>query len=276
MALLRIEKLKDLRKQSEDSLRQARDAHKFAVDLGDRPAIAVAKQAIDKADAALGQIRLALRKEQGNLVRINTVLDQKDKIDVTPPSQRVLVRKVRNPMQLPMGTWLRYVKSDRAGLIMDALEKGKGDLDEAIDYLDGQIIKHGGNMVSESALSFLEGLRTSYIAAGAEYRRANKEGGKRVSIESEALMQAMIDGSGKHKWPGPKNPKPQNRLENPLDWRAQRRDKMLSVLAETPNDLSATYSRLQHDQKARAAANAEHYLRGAFAYWDFLGKDGTK
>lgn len=273
--LLRIEDLKTLKKQSELSLNRAKNVHAKARELDDAAAERIAAQAIAKAKAALAEARLAMRTEQGNLNRINNFLDQKDKIVSFRPKTRVLVHKVPNPMQLPMGSWLRYVKSDRAGLIMDALEEGKGDLDDAIDYLDRQIIQHGGNMISESALSYLEGLRTSYIAAGAEYRAHDKGDGTPVSIESKSLLRAILDGSGARKWPGPANPNPENKPLNKLDWRVMRAEKMLSALENTPNDLEQTYADLQGD-KEPSAANAEHYLRGAFAYWDFLGTNEGK
>ena len=277
--LFRIEGLKELKKQSQSSLDRANAVHDEAIKLNDKAALQIAAQAISKATAALDEIRNEMRTEQGNLVRINHFLDQKEKISFSNFKTRLLVRKVPNPMEHPMGSWLRYVEKDRAGLIIDAFEAESGDIDKAIDYLDRQIIKYGGNRNSESALSYLEGLRTSYIAADAEYRRQDKGDGDLVNIDSKYLMDAIqrdfdpynLKGPDPRKWPGPKNPNPEDKPLNPLDWRVQRAEKMLSALEKTPNDLGKTYQSLESDKDIFAAANAKHYLQGAFAYWDFLG-----
>ncbi|WP_339717118.1 hypothetical protein [uncultured Sneathiella sp.] len=274
--LSRIEELKGLKTQSERSLNRAKAVHGQAKNLNDEAALQVARQAISKATAALDDIRNELQTERGNLVRINHFLDRKEKISFSNLKTRVLVKKVPNPMQMPRGSWLRYVEADRAALILDALEEKNGDLDGAIDYLDRQIIKFGGNRNSESALSYLEGLRTSYIAANAEYRRQNKGDGAPVSIESKSLMDAILRESGPYEWPGPKNPNPGDKPLNRDDWRIQRAEKMLSALGETPNDLGKTYQSLEDDRDIFAAANAKNYLKGAFAYWDYLSVTGEK
>jgi len=194
----------------------------------------------------------------------------------TKPKQRLRIRHVPNPMQAPMGTWLRYVKSDRAGLILDALQDGKGDLDKAIDYLDGQIIRHGSHKAASSALSYLEGLRTSYIAAGAEHRKLSSKQGQQVTVESKALLQAIMAASGVRKWPGPTNPNPGDKPLNLDDWRVKRANKLLTALKAAPGDLEKSYRMLRSDRETIVAADAEYYLRGAFAYWDFLADQGGK
>jgi len=274
--LLRIEDLKALQKQSELSLERAKSVRDLAARLDDRAALNVATEAIAKAQAAIDGVRGELRTEYGNLVRVDHFLDQKEKISFSDLKTRVLVRRVPNPMQLPRGSWLRYVRSDRANLIIDALEHRNGDLDEAIRYLDDQIIKFGGNRNSESALSYLEGLRTSYIAADAEYRKFDQGDGAPVSIESRALMDAITRDTSAYTWPGPKNPNPGDTPLNKHDWRVQRADKMLSAMQETPDDLAKTYQSLADDKDIFAAANARNYLKGAFAYWDYLGTTSAK
>ena len=194
----------------------------------------------------------------------------------TRPKARLHIRYVPNPMQAPQGTWLRYVKSDRANLILDALEMGKGDLDKAIDYLDGQIIRHGSHREASNALSYLEGLRTSYIAVGAEYRRQTKVSGQLASVDSSGLLEAILPASGMRKWPGPTNSNPANKPLNPDDWRVKRANKMLAVLKASPGDLEKSYMMLRSDKQIIVAGNAEYYLRGAFAYWDFLANQGGK
>ena len=194
----------------------------------------------------------------------------------TRPKARLHIRYVPNPMQAPKGTWLRYVKSDRANLILDALEMGKGDLDKAIDYLDRQIIRHDSHRAASSALSYLEGLRTSYIAVGAEYRRQTKVNGQLVDVDSSGLLEAILPASRMRKWPGPTNPNPGEKPLNPDDWRIKRANKMLAVLKASPGDLEKSYKMLRSDKQIIVAGNAEYYLRGAFAYWDFLADQGGK
>ncbi|ATX79733.1 hypothetical protein Ga0123461_1316 [Mariprofundus aestuarium] len=194
----------------------------------------------------------------------------------TRPKARLHIRYVPNPMQAPKGTWLRYVKSDRANLILDALEMGKGDLDKAIGYLDGQIIRHGSHRAASSALGYLEGLRTSYIAVGAEYRKKSRKQGQQVTVESKALLQAILAASGVRKWPGPTNPNPAAKPLNPDDWRVKRANKLLTALKAAPGDLEKSYKILRSDREIIVAADAEYYLRGVFAYWDFLADQGGK
>jgi len=194
----------------------------------------------------------------------------------TRPKMRLRIRHVPNPKNAPMGTWRQYVRSDRAGLILDALEEGRGDLDQSITYLEGQIIKHGKNVKASTALSFLEGLQTSYIAAGIQYKERATKGGQTVTLESSALLQTVLAASGARKWPGPKNPNPEATPLNKHDWQVKRADKMLVALGTTPNDLEKTYRSLQGDKDTITANNAEHYLRGVFAYWDFLEMKGGK
>ncbi|MDA0305204.1 MAG: hypothetical protein O3B76_02815 [Proteobacteria bacterium] len=194
----------------------------------------------------------------------------------TRPKARLRIRYVPNPMQAPKGAWKRYVRSDRAGLILDALEEGRGDLDQSIAYLEGQIIKHGTHVKASTALSYLEGLKTSYIAAGEQYKNRAKKAGQTATLESSALLQAVLAASGPRKWPGPKNPDPGAKPLNKHDWRVQRADKMLAALEATPGDLEKTYRALQGDKDTITADNAEHYLRGVFAYWDYLGRKAAK
>ena len=47
-------------------------------------------------------------------------------------------------------------------------------------------------------------------------------------------------------------------------------------MGETPNDLGKTYQSLEDDRDIFAAANAKNYLKGAFAYWDYLSVTGEK
>jgi hypothetical protein len=186
----------------------------------------------------------------------------------TRPKARLRIRAVPSPLEAPKGTWLRYVKSSRAELILDALEEGKGDLDKAISWLDRRIIEHGNHIKASSALSYLEGLKTSYVAAGAEYRKQAKAPGAVATVDSKVLLQAVLDQTGPRKWPGPKNPDPQ---PNKNDWRVQRTTMMLQALEESPGDLAAAQGRLRAARDRETAENAEHYLRGVYAYWDFLG-----
>jgi hypothetical protein len=174
-------------------------------------------------------------------------------------------------MQAARGTWLRYVKSDRAGLILDALEDGQGNLDIAIAWLDGQIFRHGSQVKAASALSYLEGLRTSYLAVGDEYRKLADASGEPVTVESKALLRAVLEQTGPRRWPGAKNPDPQ---PNQNDWRVQRTTMMLQALEESGRDLEKVYDRLQSARDFETAHNAENYLRGVYAYWDFLGGRG--
>jgi len=280
--------------QAEAALSNARNVMRMARDIHDAGAMAVATKAVQIAEEALKKARKYRRNEaekeavrrlkergvstsqRGDLaVRIKE--PQAKSVDpsfFTRPKVHLHIRDVPNPMQTPKGTWLRYVKSDRASLILDALEEGRGDLDRAIDYLDGQITLHGSNRNSSSALSYLEGLRTSYIAAGAEYRRHSRGSGQAVTVESKALLRAIQSATGMWKWPGPKNPNPGAKPLNPEDWRVKRANKMLAALKATPGDLKKTYKMLSADKDIIVAGNAEYYLRGAFAYWDFLGKQG--
>jgi len=284
-------------KQAEAALSNARNVMKMAQDIHDAGAMAVATEAVQIAEKALKKAREFRREEvrkevmrrrlMGGGVSISQRSDlavrikdpQTASVDpafFTRPRARLHIRYVPNPMQAPKGTWLRYVKSDRASLILDALEEGKGDFDRAIDYLDGQITLHGSNRNSSSALSYLEGLRTSYIAAGAEYRSQARRNGQAVTVESKALLRAVQAASGIWKWPGPKNPNPGAKPLNPVDWRVKRANKMLAVLKATPGDLKKTYKILKSSKDIIAAGNAEYYLRGVFAYWDFLAQQGGK
>lgn len=191
----------------------------------------------------------------------------------TRPKARLRIRAVPNPLTAPRGTWLRYVKSDRAGLVLDALQAGQGDLDRAIAYLDGQIVQHGTHIKASSALSYLEGLKTSYIASGEEYRKLAKSPFAPTTLDSQALLNAIVGPSGPRSWPGPENPDPQ---VNKNDWRVQRTTAVLQALEENPGDLEAAFDRLKAARDRETAENAEHYLRGVYAYWDFLGREGTK
>ena len=274
--LHQIEGLKVLRERSLGSLERAKQAQELARELKDEAALPIAAQAVSKATAALDELRQAMETEQGNLARINRAIEQKTNLTFIRPKARLTIHTVPNPMQAPKGTWLRYVKSDRAELILDALEEGMGDLDRAIDYLDGQIVRHDSTRAAESALSYLEGLRTSYISAGDEYHKQTQGDGKVASVESKAMLAAVLAASGSRKWPGPKNPNPGDKPLNKDDWRLKRADKMLTALEDTPNDLEKTYHTLQNDKNIFAAANAEYYLRGAFAYWDYLGISNAK
>jgi len=281
--------------QAEAALSNARNVMKMARDIHDAGAMTVATEAVQIAEEALKKAREFRREEvkkeamrrrlkggdvsisqRGDLaVRIkDPQIASVDPAFFTRPRARLHIRDVPNPMQAPKGTWLRYVKSDRASLILDALEEGKGDLDRAIDYLDGQITLHGSNRNSSSALSYLEGLRTSYIAAGAEYHKQVKGNGQVATVESKALLRAVREASGMWKWPGPKNPNPGAKPLNPDDWRVKRANKILTVLKATPGDLKKAYKMLSTDKDIIVAGNAEYYLRGAFAYWDFLATEG--
>ncbi|MCF8178192.1 MAG: hypothetical protein K9J74_06755 [Sulfuritalea sp.] len=193
----------------------------------------------------------------------------------TRPKSRLRIRGVPNPMRAPKDTWLHYVKSDRANLILDALEEGNGDLDRAIEYLDGQIIRHGTHVKASAAISYLEGLNTGYVAAGAEYTWRVKKTGEPATVEAKALL-AAVAGSDARRWPGPANPDPGAKPLNIHDWRNQRTAKLLAALKATPGDLKKTYAVLQTDKDPVTAANAEHYLRGVFAYWDYLDLHGAK
>jgi len=186
------------------------------------------------------------------------------------PRARLNVRSVPNPMQAPMGSWLRYVRSDRAGLILDALKYGNGDLDRSITYLDDQMIRYGAHVKASTALSYLEGLKRSYIAAGDQYRERAKYDGQVTTLESRLLLQAVLE-SGKLKWPGPQNPHPEAKPLNRHDWRVKRSIKMLKAIKTSPGNLEQTYRILQADNQTIIADNAEFYLRGVFAYWDYLG-----
>lgn len=274
--LHQIEELKVLRARSLHSLERAQQAQELARALKDEAALSVAARAVAKATAALDGLRQALETEQGNLARLSRAIEQKTNLTFIRPKARLTIHTVPNPMLAPKGTWLRYVKSDRASLILDALEEGKGDLELAIAYLDGQIIQHDRSRAAESALSYLEGLRTSYLSAGEEYRKQTQGDGKTASVDSRAMLEAVVAAAGAPQWPGPENPNPGNKPLNRDDWRVKRADKMLAALEATPNDLEKTYQALQDDKDIFAAANAEHYLRGAFAYWDYLGITNEK
>jgi hypothetical protein len=193
----------------------------------------------------------------------------------TRPKSQLRIRHVPNPVEAAKGTWLRYVRSDRAGLILDALEVGGGDLDRAIVYLDGQIVQHGTQVKASAAISYLEGLKTAYITAGAEYARHVKRAGEPATVEANALLAAVTDSDAR-RWPGPANPNPGAKPLNIHDWRNQRTAKLLSALKATPGDLEKTYAALQADKDPVTADNAEHYLRGIFAYWDYLDLKGAK
>lgn len=292
-----LQSAKQAEQQAEAALSNARNVMKMARDIHDAGAMAVATEAIQIAEKALKKARKfrrevvkkeAMRRrlkggdlsisQRGDLaVRIKD--PQTASVDpsfFTHPRARLHIRYVPNPMQAPKGTWLRYVKSNRASLILDALEVGKGDLDQSIAYLDGQIIRHGSNRTSSSALSYLEGLRKSYIAAGAEYRKRVKGNGQAVTVESKALLQAILAASGARKWPGPKNPNPGDKPLNPDDWRVKRANKMHTVLKATSGDLEKSYHMLRSDKDRTVASDAEYYLRGSYAYWDFLATKGGK
>jgi len=191
------------------------------------------------------------------------------------PKSEIHVRSVPSPMQAPMGSWLRYVRSDRAGLILDALKYGNGDLDRSINYLDDQIIQYGTHVKASMALSYLEGMRTSYIAAGEQYRERATYEGQTTTLESRLLLKAVLE-SGKLKWPGPKNPHPEDKPLNQHDWRVKRNIKMLKAVEASPGNLEQTYRMLQSDRGSITADNAEFYLRGVFAYWDYLGESNEK
>lgn len=188
------------------------------------------------------------------------------------PKARLKIRDVPNPLAAPRGTWLHYVKSSRAGLILDALEEGQGDLDEAISWLDGQIIAHDANIRLTAALSYLEGLKTSYIAAGDEYRKRVAKFGEPTTLDSKELL-AAVSGRSALQWPGPKNPDPRPSRH---DWRVQRTTMMLQALEENPGDLEKAVQALQRARDGVTAENAEHYLRGVYAYWDYLGRENSR
>jgi hypothetical protein len=90
------------------------------------------------------------------------------------------------------------------------------------------------------------------------------------------MLELVVAASGSRQWPGPENPNPGDKPLNRDDWRVKRAEKMLAALEGTPNDLEKTYQTLQDDKDIFAAANAEHYLRGAFAYWDYLEISNVK
>lgn len=191
----------------------------------------------------------------------------------TRPKARLRIRAVPNPLAAPKGTWLRYVKSERAALVLDALEEGKGDLDRAIAWLDGQVTLHGSNVKASSALSYLEGLRTSFAACDAEYGKLAKAASEPVTLEANLLLAAVLEQSDPRKWPGSKNPNPQ---ASKNDWRVQRTTAVLQALEENPGNLDAAFERLQTARDRETVDNAEHYLRGVYAYWDYLGQEGRR
>lgn len=193
-----------------------------------------------------------------------------DPVFFTRPKQRLTINAVPNPKKAAKGTWLHYVKSDRASLILDALEEGKGDLDLATEYLEEQILLHDIHIDASSALSYLEGLKTSYIATDTAYKRQTTQAGTDSTLESKLLLKA-IKASARRDWPGPTNPDPASKHINPMDWKVQRSRVMLAALEQSADDLKKTYQVLQSDKDTITASNAEYYLRGIYAYWDFLG-----
>lgn len=191
------------------------------------------------------------------------------------PKQRLRIRAVPPPQRSAKEVWLRYVKGTPADLVLDALDAGRGDLDRSVAFLERQMAQHGAHYKAEAALSYLEGLRVSYIAAHDEWQR--KGGGKgnaTTTIEHKALMDGVAGATRRH-WRAPTNPNPGGIHPNPIDWRVQRTERMLDALQRRPGDLMQAFDDLDAEKKdPRTAANARLYLQGVFAYWDFLSRDG--
>lgn len=194
-----------------------------------------------------------------------------DPILFQAPSPSVKVSNIPSPSEVPAMTWAVYVRSTPSELILDALEKGDGDLDVSIAYLDSWIREHP-NHRAESAISYLEGLKTSFIAADADWKR---QGGGVATIENQHLLEAV---SGMRVWPGKGRTDDAEAIEiNELDWRNQRSAKMLEAIDLSDGDLMRSFEILQkEDSDLLTAANAHRYLQGVYAYWDYLETHGDR
>lgn len=197
----------------------------------------------------------------------------------TPP-KKIRYRSVPSPLQTPLGDWKRMVKGSYADIVLDALQAGKGNLENSIKFLDDHIRRHGPFLRLENALSYVEGLNHSYIAAERIWwARGGKPASQAITVNIGAhfLLQA-ISGQAQASWPGTKRTSGAP-LTNPVDWRVARTEALLGAIAKNPGNIDGTFSLLRAQGKRNpldnAAANAERYLEGAIAYMHFLDDGGT-
>jgi len=115
----------------------------------------------------------------------------------------------------------------------------------------------------------------SYISAGAEYRKKTQGDGQAVTVESKALMQAILKGS-EFDTEAVLIKLERAKPDSSAKWRVRRGYKLLTVLKATSGDLEESYKILRSDKDIIVAADAEYYLRGSYAYWDFLAAKGGK
>ncbi len=180
--------------------------------------------------------------------------------DFSPPVYSSLkTEPVPVPAAVATGSYLSFVFSSSTDLILDAIEAADGDLDVGIRWLEQQEKMHNaGDLYAQQAISYLEGLRNSYIAADEAYQRSR-------TIESTALLWAVLSSTNDARGKGAP--------ANGPSWKSARTSEMLTALEQANDSLIGALKRLQKQGSTtdgRAAGNGYQYLVGTYAYWSFL------
>jgi len=160
----------------------------------------------------------------------------------------------------------------RTGLILDALEKGKGDWKESVLYLEKDAYKTGEpSSAHKQAVSYLEGMQCyEEMAMSKAKEEAYKNAG--FSADEEDSF-SLFDEPGS--WPGPKREVPSMMggsagAENPYNWKLNRMKDVVKTLEKHNDNLTAGIDDLEQraiaDSGNGSVRNALHFLRGYEGY----------
>jgi hypothetical protein len=177
---------------------------------------------------------------------------------------------------------------NRPDIVLDAIKEGDGDWDKSVKFLDDYLLESGkGTELPniQEAVSYIEGIRD----AGKAAEKAGKGipgFGKKSDTAIEDSIAEMVGESGTHIqkskaiWPGIKDPDPQSKMPNPLNWKQERNQIVADALVKAGNDLEKGIRYLEKKAESEATSGGSNlrtrqaiqYMEGLFAYKTYSEK----
>lgn len=188
-----------------------------------------------------------------------------------PPEKGLKINEVPKPTG-PVPDWDPYSVKTRAEIIFEAFRLEDRNWNRSIQHLQNYLdTNNPHNVKVKGAISYLEGLRLYEIRHFPKPQRDKKRlFDPPNSEDSQRLLGTLDFGLA---WSGPKNPLPEDRLANPLDWREERRKTAALALKTGKGDWKKAIryleKRLAEDEMDIEARNAFHFLQGYYGYHQF-------